>query len=137
MIEEEVRAFRDWVQTLGVVPLITALREKALAIQEETMKSIERKLPDLTERELRVIRKHTKSIVNQLLRDPIMRAKELAASPDRDEALEMFAHIFALEESLKKKQAEEQKQAHAPSLENVAAPLRHPALAGGKVTFRS
>jgi glutamyl-tRNA reductase len=137
MIEEEVRVFRDWVQTLGVVPLITALREKALAIQEETMKSIERKLPDLTERELRVIRKHTKSIVNQMLRDPIMRVKELAARPDRDEALEMFAHIFALEESLKKEQAEERKQAHVPSMENVAAPLRQPAFAGGKVTFRS
>ncbi len=78
--------------TLGVVPLIAALREKAMEIQAETMDSIERKLPDLTEREKRVLRKHTKSIVNQMLRDPLARIKELAVTKNRDEAFELFAH---------------------------------------------
>ena len=36
---------------LGVVPVIRALREKAMAIQAETMDSIDRKLPGLSERE--------------------------------------------------------------------------------------
>lgn len=107
MITEEVNRFQEWITTLGVVPLITALREKALMIQQETMESIERKLPDLTEREKRVLRKHTKSIVNQMLRDPLARIKELAATKDREQALEMFVHIFALEEQL---QAMEQKK---------------------------
>ncbi len=49
-IEEEIIAFNGWLQTLGVVPVITALREQALSIQQETMKSIERKMPNLTER---------------------------------------------------------------------------------------
>lgn len=99
-IEKEILRFEEWLQTLGVVPLISALREKAIAIQEETMRSIERKLPDLTERERRVIRKHTKSIVNQLLRDPILRIKEMAAGPDREEVLELFVQLFALEDRL-------------------------------------
>lgn len=51
MIEEAIVHFNEWVNMLGVVPVITALREKALAIQAETMKSIERKMPNLTERE--------------------------------------------------------------------------------------
>lgn len=104
-IEEEIVRFRKWLRTLGVVPLISALKEKAGAIQEETMRSIERKLPDLTERELRVIRKHTKSIINQLLRDPILQIKEMAAGPERDEALELFVRLFALEERLETEEA--------------------------------
>ncbi len=35
---------------LGVVPVIRALREKAMAIQVETMDSIDRKLPGLSEK---------------------------------------------------------------------------------------
>ncbi|MCY9231791.1 glutamyl-tRNA reductase, partial [Bacillus inaquosorum] len=54
------------------------LREKALAIQSETMDSIERKLPHLSTREKKLLNKHTKSIINQMLRDPILKVKELA-----------------------------------------------------------
>ncbi|MED4082198.1 glutamyl-tRNA reductase [Halalkalibacterium halodurans] len=106
LIEEELVEFKQWLNTLGVVPIITALRTKALTVQGETMESIERKLPNLTERERKVLRKHTKSIVNQLLRDPITRIKELANEPEREEALDLFTKIFALEEEL----AEQEKQ---------------------------
>lgn len=107
MIDLALDEFKTWLQTLGVVPLITALRSKALAVQAVTMQSIENKCPDLTERELKVIRQHTKSIVNQLLRDPILRIKELAVEKDREKALELFVNIFALEEELAKQEAEE------------------------------
>ena len=79
MIEEEIVLFKTWLSTLGVVPLISALRDKALAIQSETMVSLERKIPNLSDREKKVISKHTKSIINQLLKDPILVAKEIAA----------------------------------------------------------
>lgn len=108
MIELALEDFKTWLKTLGVVPLITALRSKALAVQAATMQSIENKCPDLTERELKVIRQHTKSIVNQLLRDPILRIKELAVEKDREKALELFVNIFALEEELAKQEKEEQ-----------------------------
>ncbi|MCG0057014.1 glutamyl-tRNA reductase, partial [Escherichia coli] len=42
LIEETIVEFKQWMNTLGVVPVISALREKALAIQSETMDSIER-----------------------------------------------------------------------------------------------
>lgn len=40
--------------------MIRALREKAMTIQAETMDSIDRKLPGLSERERKIISKHTK-----------------------------------------------------------------------------
>ena len=96
-----VLAFKDWIRTLGVVPVLTALREKALYIQGETMDSIHRKMPDLTEREQKVLNKHTTSIVNQLLKEPIKQAKELANKEDPVESLNMLIDIFGLDEQVK------------------------------------
>ncbi|MFB5662896.1 glutamyl-tRNA reductase [Alteribacillus sp. HJP-4] len=117
MIAEELASFKDWVHTLGVVPIISALRTKALAIQAETMESLERKLPELSDRDKKILSKHTKSIVNQMLRDPITRAKELAAEPDAEESLAMFTDIFALDEEVELAKEAEEKQARAEEAE--------------------
>ncbi|WP_066257971.1 glutamyl-tRNA reductase [Neobacillus drentensis] len=98
MIEKEIVEFKQWLGMLGVVPVISALREKAHVIQSETMDSLERKLPNLSERDLKVLNKHTKSIINQLLKDPILQAKELAARPDANQAMDLFMKIFHIEE---------------------------------------
>jgi glutamyl-tRNA reductase len=120
-IEDEVKGFGEWLETLGVVPLISALREKAQMIQEDAVARIERKLPHLTEKEMRVIRKHTKSIVNQLMRDPIVRIKELATTPQKEMAQEMFITLFALEKLLEDQE------------ESAAVKAKKPALLSGKL----
>ncbi|MFE8703419.1 glutamyl-tRNA reductase [Cytobacillus sp. FJAT-54145] len=104
MIEGEIVEFKQWLNMLGVVPVISALREKALAIQAETMISIERKLPNLSERDKKVLNKHTKSIINQMLKDPILQAKEMAAKKDADQALDLFMKIFNIEQLVKEQQ---------------------------------
>ncbi|HHY72811.1 MAG TPA: glutamyl-tRNA reductase [Bacillus bacterium] len=100
MIEVQMAEFQTWLGTLGVVPIISALRKRALAIQAETMNSIERKMPNLTDREKRLLNKHTKSIINQLLREPINNAKELAAQPNAEESLKLFMKIFDIGEDV-------------------------------------
>lgn len=113
LLEKELKAYRDWLDTLDVVPVISALRSKALGIQGEVMQSIERKLPELNEHEKKVLRKHTKSIVNQLLREPVQNIKELAAEPHKDDKLQSFTSLFALEDEVKeeKKNREEKERA--------------------------
>ncbi|UOE93342.1 glutamyl-tRNA reductase [Alkalihalobacillus sp. LMS39] len=117
MVEAEIDEFKNWLNTLGVVPIISALRTKALAIQAETMESIQRKLPNLTEREKKVLSKHTKSIVNQLLRDPITRVKELAAEEDAERSLELFTKMFALEDEIILQQQKESEKERARQAE--------------------
>ena len=107
MIEGQIIEFNEWLTTLGVVPVITALREKALDIQETTMESILNKMPDLTEREKKVLSKHTKSIINQLIKDPIQQVKEFAMEPKSAEKLELFQQIFGLEEAVVKEKEKE------------------------------
>jgi glutamyl-tRNA reductase len=97
MIREELREFERWYKTLSVRPVIRALQEKAARIHEETMESLFHKLPNLEERERKIIRKLTKSIVHQLLHDPILRIKEMAAEENGDEVLDTAVTLFALE----------------------------------------
>lgn len=100
MIQEEIIQFKDWFNTLGVVPVISALRKKAATIQEETMMSIENKMPNLTERERKILNKHTKSIINQLLKTPILQAKELANEKNAEVQLALFQQIFGIEDEV-------------------------------------
>jgi glutamyl-tRNA reductase len=97
-IKEEIVFFKEWVNTLGVVPVISALRVRALEIQQHTMNSIARKLPHLSERDLKVLNKHTKSIINQMLKYPILQAKEIPSRPDSEEALDLFMKIFNIDQ---------------------------------------
>lgn len=113
MIEQEIDEFKDWIATLGVVPIIAALRKKADMIQQETMKSIENKMPNLTERERKILNKHTKSIINQLLKEPILQAKEIANSPKANQNLQLYQQIFGIEETVQEEVRNQQLKAAA------------------------
>lgn len=118
MIAAEMDQFEAWKRMIGVAPVIHALQMKAQLVHQETMESLFNKLPDLGEREAKVIRKLTKSIVNQMLRDPILRIKEMSAERNGDEALDYFSKIFALETLLAQ---EEQAKAE----DEQASDLKH------------
>ncbi|MBC1833234.1 glutamyl-tRNA reductase [Listeria seeligeri] len=95
-IHAEVQTFFEWEKQLGVVPVIRALREKALEMQEVTMTSLENKLPGLTEREYVQIGKHMKSIINQMLKQPISELKEMSVESDAETSIDYFSRIFGL-----------------------------------------
>ncbi|MEJ7528399.1 glutamyl-tRNA reductase [Staphylococcus hominis] len=118
-IPTEIKAHNDWVNMLGVVPVIRALREKAMTIQAETMDSIDRKLPNLSERERTVISKHTKSIINQMLKDPIKQAKELSNDKKSNEKLELFQNIFDIEAEDPYKAVKERKKEKELSVRHI------------------
>src|SRR5690625_3174144 len=96
----ELSSFENWLNTLEVVPLIQALQEKSDRIQNQTLESMFNKIPDLDDREKKVVKKHTKSIINQLLQQPIKQAKLIGSREMSDEAKEMFADIFGLDMEL-------------------------------------
>lgn len=126
MIDKELVEFNQWLKMLGVVPVISALRQKALDIQSETIASMERKLPGLSDREWKVINKHTKSIINQMLKDPILYAKEITDQKHSDAALKAFVEIFNIEDRVEKQHANEASESAArtaPALRIVSHPL--------------
>lgn len=103
MIKVEVEEFNNWVEILGVVPVISGLKTKAQKIQTETMLSLENKLPSLSDREWKVINKHVNSIMNQMLKDPVKFVKDASANREFSEhTLGSFIKIFNIEEEVKR-----------------------------------
>lgn len=95
-IAAEIKAYNDWLNMLVAVPIIRALQEKSVSIQETTLQSISRKMPDLTEREMKVLEKHTSSIVHQLLQQPIEVVKHMGKQEQAEEQLGLVKRIFGL-----------------------------------------
>ncbi len=78
------------------MPVIKKIRQKTLLAEETAMASLANKMPDLSDRERKIIRKHMKSIVNQALRTPIKEIKEIAVQEDAQEQIEFVKRLFGL-----------------------------------------
>lgn len=95
-IHDEVVQFNEWLTTLQVVPVITAIQEKGAHIQQQVLASLLNKLPELTAREKKVLDNHTQSIVNQLLRTPIREVKARAFAHDTVAEMAAIENLFGL-----------------------------------------
>lgn len=95
-ISSELVSFEEWKQQLGIIPLIQEIREKAIQAQESAMESLLRKLPDLTDREKKQISKHMKSIINQILKEPLLQLKEMSVGENSEYDIALIAKIFDL-----------------------------------------
>lgn len=86
IVDEEVAAFVDWWETLDVLPVISALRERAETIRRDELARTLKRLPDLDDESRRRIESMTAAIVKKMLDRPISRLKDGA-----DKALYMEA----------------------------------------------
>lgn len=96
MIDEAIADYSHWLTEQEIVPVIAAIREKGNAIQASVMESLCNKLPDMDERTRKLVHKHTMSIVNQILRDPIQNMKELATASGGARHVQVFAELFGI-----------------------------------------
>ena len=93
----EVNDFYVWEKQLHIVPVIRGLREHSLKIEGEAYDSLLRKLPELNVHERKVIRKHMKSIINQMIKGPIKEIKELSVTPGATADIDFFCKIFGMD----------------------------------------
>ncbi|CAM4032552.1 glutamyl-tRNA reductase [Saccharibacillus endophyticus] len=128
MIEQESDNFYGWLKTLGVRPVIRALQEKATDIHQETLESLFNKLPELDERQRKVISRMMKSVANQMMHDPINRVKEMAADKNGAQAVDMFTQIFALESRIEQAEAAVIRESEKKTVDTPAFALRPAAL---------
>ena len=93
----EVNDFYVWEKQLHIVPVIRGLREHSLKIEGEAYDSLLRKLPELNVHERKVISKHMKSIINQMIKGPIKEIKELSVTPGATSDIDFFCKIFGMD----------------------------------------
>ena len=93
IIAEEVDEFSRWFRTMEAVPVITALREKFEDIRQAELEKLCRKLPHLSPEDMEAISAATKSIVNKLSHDPMIRIKECMADAEK---LQVICDTFGI-----------------------------------------
>ncbi|WP_433596960.1 glutamyl-tRNA reductase [Limosilactobacillus reuteri] len=96
-VPQEVQDFYIWEKQLHIVPVIRGLREHSLKIEGEAYDSLLRKLPELNAHERKVISKHMKSIINQMIKGPIKEIKELSVTQGATADIDFFCKIFGMD----------------------------------------
>lgn len=76
IIEEEMQRYRQWYNTLEVVPTIVSLREKVLAIVQGETERLGGRLRAMAEDDRQVVEQLIHAVVNKILHDPITTLKE-------------------------------------------------------------
>jgi len=110
ILKEEGKDFMDWYHLSRVEPLIAALRQKSETIyRQETEEALSR-LTNLAPKERKLVETMGRRIMNQLVKDPILFLKEMAASGQADEACWYVSRLFNLGEKAKGEEEESQKQ---------------------------
>lgn len=103
IIEEEMKQFLKWHNSLFVVPTIVALKHKGEEIKEAQLSRALERLGTLTPKQEKLIRSLANSIVNQLLHTPITNLKEVADTRQGHLYTEILQNLFDLsvEEEIK------------------------------------
>ncbi|MGL4523104.1 MAG: glutamyl-tRNA reductase [Bacilli bacterium] len=103
--QDELYSFEQWMKKQIVVPTLSALQRRMDKIAEETMQSLERKLSHLGEKERNVIRKHMRSVLNQLMKDPVRYIKELPEDDQLEVKIDFITKLFQFEENSNQKES--------------------------------
>jgi glutamyl-tRNA reductase len=97
IIAEELEKFNQWLGTLYVVPVITALKSQAEAIKMQELNKAMNRLGKISAHQQKVLGSMANSIVNQLLHRPVVTLKEMAVSNDGHLYAEVVKKLFDLE----------------------------------------
>ncbi len=97
IIQEEIEKFNEWLGSLYVVPIITALKQKGEKIKEQELRRALNRLGQINEHEIKVVSSMANSIVNQLLHSPVFTLKEMATSNHGHLYAEVLKDLFNLE----------------------------------------
>jgi glutamyl-tRNA reductase len=98
IIDEEVVNYREWYNTLEVVPTIVSLREKMEGIIRRELAKSGSWMENLTEEERKNIEGLANSIINKVLHDPITGLKEESRDNSALPYIAAIRRLFGLED---------------------------------------
>ncbi|MGI5920833.1 MAG: glutamyl-tRNA reductase [Syntrophomonadaceae bacterium] len=97
IIAEEMVKFNEWLATLYVIPVVTALKATGERIKQNELKRAFNRLGKVSQREQEVISSMANSIVNQLLHYPVINLKNVAATNEGHLYAEVVKKLFDLQ----------------------------------------
>jgi glutamyl-tRNA reductase len=96
IITSDLEALQFWLNSSSVDPVIKSLKEKCSIIEADTLDYLYRKL-DLNMRDKKIVEKMLSSALKRLIREPILRLKEMEDSGRRNEYARVLNELFHIE----------------------------------------
>lgn len=98
LLEEELKAFLLWWQSLEIVPTISCLRNKVEKIrQQELKKAVSRLGIEFSEKHEKVLESLTKGIINKILHEPTLQLRTPQNVETRRMTLQTVCMLFNLD----------------------------------------
>jgi len=102
IVQEETIKLMDWFETLAVLPIIIALREKTERIRNAELKRTLNKHSDWSDEQIRAMDVMTQSLVQKIIHDPIMFIKHFGHHDKKDDYLELARRLFNLDRTIER-----------------------------------
>jgi glutamyl-tRNA reductase len=96
IVEEEVRKFMAWSESLAAAPTIVALKDKLEHIRSQELSRLNGKFTELDPEQKEAVEQLTRSIINKIAHEPITFLKKAAERPRRNAYLDVAQRLFGL-----------------------------------------
>jgi len=96
IVAAEVEAFLSWLRGADVVPTVAALRARADEVVAGELRRLRQRRPDLTDEQRADVALAVHRVVQQLLHQPTVRVRQLAATPGGDQYVSVLRELFDL-----------------------------------------
>lgn len=96
LLREELTTFNNWHHSLGCVPAISKLQQRAESIRAEEMEKVKGKLADLSKSERKAVEQMSRGIINKMLHSPMVHLRGLDDVQERSQTLEAIEALFKL-----------------------------------------
>ncbi len=96
VLKEEMNTFNNWLHSLGCVPCISKLQQRAESIRQDEMERVKGKLAGLSASEMKAVEALTKGIINKMLHSPMVHLRGLQDMEERSQTLKNIEALFKL-----------------------------------------
>ena len=100
ILREEMGKYVLWQQSLGAIPTIAKLQEKAEKMRVEEVAKVSKRLNNLDAKDLETVERLSKGIVNKLLHGPMSHLRQQKTADDTRASIQQVREAFQLEEGL-------------------------------------
>ena len=97
ILREEQDKFRLWQQSLGAIPTIAKLQEKAEILRVQELEKVMKKLSNLDAKDLDTVERLSKGIVAKLLHGPMTHLRQQKEGDGTREAIKQVQQAFQLD----------------------------------------
>jgi glutamyl-tRNA reductase len=97
IVDEAVIRFRQWCDSLSVVPTIVALRNKMDAIADKEIKRTLQSMSHVTEKDRKAVQRMKTALINKLLHDPTIFLKGEGSQDNLSLYLDVTRKLFKIE----------------------------------------